>query len=153
MPTSRELVSNKALTGTELAHIIVTDVTRMTESNGLLNSQMAFPRVTYDLRLTLHLEVPSMPISTEHVQSRELEPFPLADAPGAVIHATELTREIASPNVARIEHSLPVDVAVIGQDGHQIEQQIQYPKSAVEGGFAEPDLSDVSDAVRKELGL
>lgn len=167
-PTSRELVSNKSLAGPELAAIILADVSRMLAENGLLNSQMAYPRVAYDLRLTLHMEMQAMPTATEHVVSRNasvqqqeanpalaaLEPFPLASpAPDAILDAHALSRDIASPNVARIEHSLPVDVAVTGQDGHEVTRQVIYPQDVAKEQFVEPDLSGVSDEVRRELGL
>jgi hypothetical protein len=129
----------------------------MLSENGLLSSQMAYPRVAYDLRLTLHLEVPSMPTVTEHVQSRALEPFPLADAPDAILESTQLKREIDSPNVARVLHQLPIEVTVTGQDGHTTERLIDgYTPESVgmtEEQRAEPDLSDVSDEVKRELGL
>jgi hypothetical protein len=47
-------------------------------------------------------------------------------------------------------------VEVLGQDGHKREELVDY--SPVDVGmrredFKEPDLSDVSDAMKRELGL
>ena len=175
-PTQRELVSNKSLQGTELAQIILSDVSRMLSENGLLCGQMAYPRVSYELRLTLHLGLPSMPSSIDTALSRpqatdriaanpslaaiEAAP-PLApraeDDGGTILDAHALSRDIDSPNAARVLHQLPVEVSIVGQDGHQTERLVEgYTPESVgmtEEQRAEPDLSDVSDEVRKELGL
>lgn len=171
-PTQRELVSNKALAGTELAQIILSDVARMLSDNGLLAGQIAYSRIAFELRLTLHLGLPSLPVSVDSVLSRPvaadivaaapelaaLEPGPtLADPPAdAIFASTELTRDIDSPNLARIEHSLPIEVTTMGQDGHQTERLVQYRPSDIgrkDDEFPLPDLTDVTEAQRKELGL
>jgi len=170
--TSKELVSNKPLAGPELARIIMDDVARMCSESGFLAGQTAYSRVAYDLRLTLHLDLPQMPTATEGVRSRTqakdkvtespqlgaLEPtMPLVQpSPDAILSATQLSREIASPNLARVEHSLPIAVEVLGQDGHKREELVDYAPSDVgmqASQFAEPDLSDVTPEMRKELGL
>jgi len=172
-PTSRELVSNKPLAGTELAQIILADAARILGDHGLLAGQSAYSRIAYDLRLTLHLDLPSMPTSVDHVTSRpratdeiasnpslaaiEAAP-PLASprSPDAILHAVEVSRDIQSPNLARVEHSLPIEVSVTGQDGHATERLVTYHSSDVgmrPEEFVEPGLRDVTDEVRKELGL
>ncbi len=171
-PTSRELVSNKALSGIELAEIIRADVDRMLQGNGFLRGQTAFSRVSYELRLTLHLDLPSMDLTTDSARSRTqpvgdvrdnpalaaIEPSMPLSTPSAdaILESTELHRDIQSPNLARIEHSLPIEVEVTGQDGHVREQLIQYTPTDVgmKGeDFPVPDIADLTPRMRKELGL
>lgn len=171
MPTTKELVSNKPLAGLELARIILADFTRMLAENGFLAGQTAYSRVAYDVRLTLHLGLPGMEFSEDHARSRSqatdaiaanpalaaLEPEPpLPNAPGAILSATELTREIESPNLARIEHSLPIEVTVMAQDGHAREELIDYSPGDVgmrDDQFPQPEVRDVTAAVKKEMRL
>jgi hypothetical protein len=171
MPTTKELVANKPLAGVELAEVIRHDVDRMLKESGFLAGQTAYSQVAYELRLTLHLGLPSMPTAADAARSRTqasdviaanpalaaLEPFPLAHpTPDAILAATQLTREIQSPNLTRVEHSLPITVEVLGQDGHKREELVDY--SPVDVGmrredFREPDLTDVTEQQRRELGL
>jgi hypothetical protein len=169
VPTSKEVVSNKSLSGLELASIILADASRMLEGNGLLSGHMAFGRVSYDLTLTLHLDLPQMPESSDSVRSRQraddevrakpelgaIEPMPLENATGgAVIDGSLVTRIIDSPNLARIEHGLPIEVTVMGQDGHQREQLIEYQPADVgmkPSDFKEPEIVDVTPQVREKL--
>lgn len=155
MPVAKELVSNKSLSGIELSKIILADVARMLDGNGLLSGHMAFGRIAYDLTLTLHLDLPQLPESSDTVRSRPtpehptLEPEPpLADpSPAAVVDASTLTRTIDSPNLARIEHQLPIEVTVMGQDGHQREELIEYAPTDVglkREDFPEPEINDVT---------
>jgi hypothetical protein len=171
MPTSREIVSNKPLAGTELAAIIRSDIARMLDESGFLAGQSAYSRVAYDIRITLHLDLPAMPTATEVAQSRvaasdviaqrpelgSLEPFPLAQpSAGAALSATGLRRDIDSPNLARVEHSLPVTVDVLGEDGHTREELVTYRPGDVgmdATEFRDPDLTDLTPEVRRELGL
>jgi hypothetical protein len=172
LPTQKELVSNKPLSGPELAEIIKSDVARMLEGSGFTAGQTAYSRVGYELRLTLHLGLFGMSTSEDAARSRTqaadvvqansalaaLEPFPLADPDPVrtVLESTQMARDIESPNLARVEHSLPVTVDVKGQDGHTREELVTYTPSDV-GMKAEefplPDLTDVTPVTKKELGL
>jgi hypothetical protein len=168
MPTTKELVANKPLTGPELATIIQRDVARLCDGSGFLAGQTAYSQVSYEVRLTLLLNQPTMPTATDLTQSRTqatdavtahpelaaLAPHPLP-AP-AIVSATQVVRDISSPNLARIEHSLPITVEVLGGDGHKREELIDYLPQDVgmaREDFKEPDLTDVSAEARKELGL
>ena len=172
MTTSKELVSNKPLAGTELAEIIKADVARMCAESGFLAGQTAYSRIAYSLRLTLHLDLPSMPTATDRAESRPqasdaiaanpalgaIEPAPPLVQPSAdaILSSTQLTREIASPNLARVEHSLPVTVEVKAQDGHYREELVNYAPGDVgmtADQFPQPDLTDVTEEQRRELGL
>lgn len=168
-PTSRELIINKPLAGTELSQIILSDAARMLESNGLLSGQIAYGRVSYSLRLTIHLDNPAMRESSDTARSRpratdtiaanpalaaiEAEPPLSSPSPDAVFDAFELQRDITSPNLARVEFGLPVDVAVKDQDGHHIEHAVTYPPGAYKDQFVEPELRDVTPLARLESGI
>jgi len=165
MPTTKEIVSNRPLAGSELAKIILRDVARMMESNSLLSSQMAYSRIAYDLRLQLHLDLPSLPLSEDHARSRPpssdeppsgIESFPLADAPHAIHSATDLSRDIQSPNAERLRHGLPVTVETLGPDGHHREDQVEYPADhpALASVLTpDPEPVDSTAAARKEEGI
>ena len=169
MPTSREIVANKALSGSELSRIILSDAATLLEGHGLLSGQMAFARVAYELRLTLHMDNPSLPKSLDAVRSRPRSDndiaanpalaaieavLPLAQpSPSAIFTSDELHREIQSPNVARLEHSLPIDVAVRDADGHTIEHQVSYPADYPGMDPVPPTLTDVTDLARVELKM
>lgn len=169
-PTSKEIVSNKSLSGIELSKIILADTARMLEGNGLLSGHMAFGRISYDLTLVLHLDLPQMRESTDAVRSRprsddevkanpavaaiEAEPPLESPSDGAVVDGSEMHRDIDSPNLARIEHSLPIEVTVMGQDGHQREQLIEYQPSDVgmkPSDFVQPEIKDVTPIVRPRI--
>jgi hypothetical protein len=171
-PTSKELISNRPLAGTELAAIIRADVDRMLSDNGLLAGQTAYSRVAYSLRLTLHLDLPSMPSSIDSASSRpqatdriatnpalaaiEAAPPLASPSPDAILDSTQLARDISSPNLARVGHGLPITVDVHDGDGHMQERLVEYTPGDVgmrAEEFPEPDLSDVTAEQRKELGL
>lgn len=161
MPTSRELVSNRALTGTELQRIILSDVSAMLEADGFLSQHIAYGRIAYEVRLVLHMDNPFMPSASNSVSSRsrtqkQVESDPalaaIADAPplspplteDATLHATERSRTIESPNLARIEHGLPVTVLHREQSGQTMEESIAYPKDIGVGEFIPPIDRDVT---------
>jgi hypothetical protein len=171
-PTTKELVSNKPLAGLELADIIRQDVDRMLRDNGLLSGQTAYSRIAYSLRLTLHLDLPQMPLSVDTASSRpqatdriaanpalatlEAAPPLASPTPDAILDSSQLVRDIQSPNLARVGAGLPITVEVMGQDGHQREELVGYSPKDVgmdAAAFPEPDLSDVTPEMRKELGL
>jgi hypothetical protein len=165
-PTSKELVSNRPLAGTELAAIIESDIHRMVSESGFLAGQSAYSRIAYDIRVTLHLDLPAMPTAVEVTQSRPapaidtdhaaMEPFPLSDSsPESILTSSGLSREITSPNLARVEHSLPVTVDVLGGDGHTREELVQYRPIDVgmqAEDFTEPEIVDKTAEVRREIG-
>ena len=169
MPTSKEVVSNKALSGAELSTIILADATRLLADHGLLSGQMAFSRVAYELRLTLHLDLPSMPSATDSVRSSPRSTNDVAHSPSlaaieavpplaspsdsAIFTSDELHRTIASPNVARLEHSLPIDVSVRDQDGHTVTRQVSYPADYPGMDPVPATIADVTDVTRAELKM
>jgi hypothetical protein len=154
-----------------LQQVILNDVTRMLASNGYLSPHLAYRRVSYDLRLTLHLDNPVPTDVVDHAQSRPasvqqveanaalaaLEPPPplASPSPDSLVSSDELKRTIDSPNLARIEHDLPVDIATRDNDGHTQERQVAGKSwEGTEGAAYEvPGIEDLSEAARKELGL
>ena len=169
MPTAKELVSNKPLSGVEARAILLSDFASMLESHGLFTGQMAYSRLAYEIRLTAHFDNFTLPQTQDSVRSRrrsdsaiaadpslaaiESAPPLVAPSPGAVFTSDELHRDIQSPNVARLEHGLPVEVSVKDADGHTTERAIQYPADYPGMESVPPTTKDVTAATRAELGL
>jgi hypothetical protein len=159
MPSSRETVVNKALSGDELKLIILADAQRLVDNEGLLSPHIAFGRVSYVLRLTLHVDNPFIPDSTIEIATKRnsaipvIEPPPLTDpSDAAEVGAMELTRTIDSPNAERLREGLPVPVLTKQQDGTTITEQIKYPPSE-ELGPGEVMLKDATAMARQAWGL
>jgi hypothetical protein len=167
MSTNRELVKNSPLSGTELKQIILRDVESILSSDGLLASQIAYSRVAYDVTVRIHTDnpsnlenvvrVPSKPRPADNVAEAAIEAGP--SLPPATtsnkqqVSGAKRTRNIVSPNSARVEHSLPITVQRLGQDGHLKDEQVKYPPEA-----AEPDPSlvtdtDITEETRREFGV
>lgn len=132
MPISNERVPNKPLSGPELVQIIEKDVHDILSRDGMFNINIAFRRVSYEVRVTMHLDNPIYPEHVSTTLSRPagknvvevkpelgaLEPHPLADnergkpelSEDETIFSQERHREIASPNMARVEHGIPLKI-------------------------------------------
>src|SRR5438552_15397899 len=132
MPTSKDLVANRPLRSEELAKIVLADVERILDGSGFFRGQIAYGRVAYEVRITLHIDNPSYPTDLTVVRSKgrsiqeveadpalaAIEPGPLKDTSSeAFLSATEFHRDIQSPNAARVEHSLPITILRRDQDG------------------------------------
>jgi hypothetical protein len=205
LPTKSEIVINRVLSMAELSAILRSDFAALLARDGLLSSSsMGVGRVSYEIRLTLHLANPAYPehkaglrSARRSVQEVAADPtlaaiesaLPLApaeplcavescglprsahdpdgayvdpdnpglyhqweDPPPAALHAVERHRDIDSPNLARIQHQMPVTVETRGMDGRVEQKEVVYPKSIAEGEGPQPVDTDVTDAVRKELG-
>lgn len=168
MPTSNELVANRPLAGSDLLKIIMEDVQRMLDGDAFLTGHVAYHRIAYELRLTLHMDNFSYPKSVTPVRSRprseterddkpelaaiESGPPLVAPSKSAYLTSTELTRDIPSPNLARIEHGIPVTIMRRDPNtGGMVEENIKYPSEIGESEFVPPTITDVSEAVRAEL--
>lgn len=211
-PTKSEAVINRVLTMSELSAILRSDFESLLARDGMLSSaSMGVGRVSYEIRLTLHLANPAYPTHVASVRSQRKpkdaveadpalaaiepdlplkpplpDPVPLCkscgfdrdahdpagayvdprdpslyhqwdpDSPAvevAAVHAVERHRDIESPNLARIQHQMPVTIERRGMDGKVMQESVVYPKSIAEGEGPQPVDSDVSDAARKELGV
>jgi len=169
MPTARETVPNRALSGAELKRILADDFERLLANEGLLSDHIAFGRVGYDLRLDLHLDNPYHPESSISLKSRPVagnlvaaspelaavESAPLADpSPEATVASRRRSRRITSPNAERVRVGLPVPVEVKQQDGTVTTEAITYPpEEAAKHGDGDVDEADVSDETRATWGL
>lgn len=170
MPTSREVVVNKPLTGTELAEIMKQDVAKLLAGDGFYTSFIAYPRCAYEIRITLHMDNPVCPkqeaiatsrkAAVNHLPDRpelaSLDSLPLPDAsPESVLQSTEIHRDIPSPNAARVTHGLPIDVTIREQNGMTSEKKVLYPADyPVEEKDAPPVTSkDVTAEERSRLKM
>lgn len=169
MPTGRETVVNRALSGDELKKIILADAQRLVDNEGMLSPHIAFGRVSYTLTLKLHLDNPVVPDSTIEIMSKRasmqqvennpnlatLEPPPLVDpSPHAEPGAMELTRNITSPNAERLREAMPIPVLVKGQDGTTTTESISYPEGSFpELGPGEVMIRDATEMARQQWSL
>jgi hypothetical protein len=164
-PTSAELVSNKPLSGTELGNIIRKDVDRLLADDSMLGSLVAYGRVSYEVRVTLHMDNYSYPTHVTSVHSRRAakdQPdltaiesgLPLAKpSPTSIVSAHETHRDITSPNVSRIEHGLPVEILRRDGAGQTQSESVHYPPDIADSKGPAPITRDLSDEVRAGYDL
>lgn len=169
-PTERELVPNPPLAGTDLAQIILRDVSDLLANDCMLTGHIAYHRVAYEVRVTLHMDNPAFPTSVSTMTSRPrstaeivadpsleaIESAPPLEKPltdEALVSASERHRDIRSANVARIEHGFPITLQHRNRDGHVEEEQVKYPSSVVEDEVVPPIDRDVSAEVAAALGV
>ena len=71
----------------------------------------------------------------------------------AYVSATQRDRTIDSPNVARIEHGLPISVVRQGRDtggnAISVEEGVLYPKDTVQDVVVPPQDHDLTRMVKK----
>lgn len=154
MPTARESVQNRPLTGAELKKIILADVDSILDNLGVLTSTMAFGRCAYDVRVVLHIDNVLMPehsiedgsvrASRQEVEASPelaaIERAPLTETSGEdVVLAAERQRRIASPNAERSRLGLPVTITRRLQDGTSEETKVEYPP---DGNVGDGDVTD-----------
>lgn len=126
MPAAGEKILNKSLSGKELKDIVLKDVDRVLTRDGLFSDNIAYARVAYEVRVTVHMDNPILPKHENTIASRnparnETDPHKLAleESPltepttdDSIIFSAETERKIASPNVARQEAGLPLKAQV-----------------------------------------
>lgn len=172
MVTSKEMVHQRPLAGTELAKIIVADVEHILSNSGCFTGHIAYGRCAYEVRVILHLDNPAYPTVTETARSKAyprdvtegehgqpeleaIESLPLRNTgPDAYLAADELHREILSPNAARVEHGLPITVIRREQNSETREESVLYPKDVLDNQpnpNPEPVITDVTSEVKREL--
>jgi hypothetical protein len=179
MSPVRELVANMPLSGIELKNILMNDFLRLLQNEGMLLDGAAFGRCSYEVRLTLHTDNHLFPTSVSRITSRRIarnvieggirdeaghvaepapqlaavEEFPLKDpSSDASLGATEVHRDIVSPNVERLRHELPVPAVVTENDGSKHPETIKYPKDE-SLGEGDVSITDVSLQARIDNGL
>lgn len=141
MPASNERVPNRPLSGIELRTIIQKDVAKILERDGMFTGNIAYNRVAYEVRVSLHAEIAGMPEYLSTTLSRpaskqEIEADPALSAieeggkalvnasDESVVSSTETTREIKSPNASRVEHDMPLPLGKLNAEGR--EETITY---------------------------
>lgn len=127
MPTSNEVIPNRPLSGTELKRILTAKFAEMLDRDGLLSSNVGFGRLGYRLRADLYLDLPSQPQHRITVESApparnerqrdgdipldQRQPPEFDDpTPDAVAISRSAEGKVESPNRARIENRIPVQV-------------------------------------------
>lgn len=138
MPASHERVPNRPLSGVELRKIIERDVNRILERDGMFTQNIAFGRVSYEVRVSIHMDNPMYPLHEANILSQpaskqEVEADPTLGALGKgpldnvsddeALFSEEVHREIASPNVARLEAELPLIMEKRNMDTGVVEQK------------------------------
>ncbi len=147
MPASHERVPNRPLSGLEAAQIIEKDVHNILSRDGMFSSNIAYGRLSYEVRVTVHMDNPMYPEHVATVLSRPagvnviptnpqlaaLENVPLADGENGkppltdseTMFSQEIHREIASPNMARVEGGMPIKIEKRNPDTGMIELKDQ----------------------------
>lgn len=168
-PTAREVAPNLPLSGTELRELIRLDMERLLDAEGQLVPHIAFGRVAWEIRLTLHTSNVLSPISNSHVTSRPagtnvaekspelaaVESFPLRDADLAltVVSAHEAQRAVTSPNAERVRAGLPITVQSRQQDGSRETRKVTYPKEATQFSRDAPNIMDATAQAERDMGI
>jgi hypothetical protein len=172
-PTAKELVANRPLRGDELAKIIQADVANILANDCMLTSRVAYGRVSYELRVVLHMDNPAFSTSETIIKSKPMaddvvaaqpelaaiENSPPLESPGdnSYVSAIERHRDINSPNVSRIEHGLPITVIRPGFDtggnAISVEEGVIYPPEVVEDVVNHPVDSDITQTVKRSWSL
>lgn len=142
MPTGRETIINRRLSGAEARALIAADFETLLANEGLLSHYVAYGRIGWDIELRLHVENALAPESRSSTASRPdvaagVGSAPLDDpAPGAVIAASTISRAVESPNAERLRTGLPVTLDVKQQDGTVSQRAVEYPVDASVGSVA-----------------
>lgn len=173
MPASHERVPNRPLSGRELGEIIKKDAAALVDRDGMFNNNIAYGRVSYELRITMHVDNPIYPEHISKVLSKRasiqeveakpelasIEIPPLAEpSEEDTVVSLERQRTIASPNAARVEHDMPLIMgghATELQPDGTFDKKIKYtgdkPDPASVGNITSD--KDVSESQRSAYGL
>ena len=163
----RETVPNSPLSGGDVKKIILRHFEDLLANEGLLSEHIAYGRVAFTLSLALHMANPMHPQSRIAYDSRPvarnivahdpalaaIEPVPLANpGPDSLVHASERTVHITSPNEERRRHGLPVMVERRQQDGTKTTEPVIYPPDP---NLAPPSVEsrDTTEAMRAKWNL
>lgn len=163
-PTSRELVSNRPLRGDELRSIILRNIDEVLGQDHTMASHVAYGRVGFEIRVSLHFDNPSFPEHVITARSRKpsdnmvdaspelvaVEGPPPLDQPSGndYVRVVERSDRIDSPNLARIANGLPVTIVRSDGAGHSTEEGVRYPPSVAQGVGSDPVDTDLSRMAR-----
>lgn len=159
MPATYERIPNRNLSGPELAAIIIKDVQDIISRDGMFNLNISYGRVSYEVRISLHMDNPIYPQHITTVLSKgpsvqeaaaspqltALEPPPLK-APlteGEAVSSTEKHRVIMSPNMSRIENDMPLIQSVRDPQLGPVDKEVKYTGD-------KPDPASVGNATTEK---
>lgn len=133
MPSAKEAVVNKPLSGPELRELLLADFERLLANDGMLAPHIAYARVRYQIILRKHVDNPFQgPGGDESFVVSQPAP-PIADpTPDAEVTGATLTREIDSPNAERLRSGMAIPIQRKQQDGTTITEQVKYPPEMAE---------------------
>ena len=127
-------IPGRSLNGTELKTILLNDVTRILDQDGMMANHIAYSKVAYEVVIKLHLDNISYPEHTSRTVSRAatdqelaknpdsgletVQSFPMKNMSAeAVSVGRKRERKITSTNLARIENDIPIEIQVRQSDG------------------------------------
>lgn len=175
MPASHETVANRPLSGTELKEIIINDFLKILDRDGMLSDHIGYGQVAYEVEVRLHLANPFQPEHKITVRSNPASKNQIAKDSGMealsgvpinpekidkdesgeptdVVSSSELSREINSPNLARVANGLPINVTVSDvNSGTKVTREVTYDKRGLDPSapeVKEPEIRDTSNKTR-----
>lgn len=127
-------IPGRSLNGTELKTILLNDVSRILDQDGMMANHIAYSQVAYEVVIKLHLNNASYPEHTSRTVSRgatdqeiakspesgleSVEAFPMKDLTDETVRVgRKRDRKITSTNLARIENDIPIEIQVRQSDG------------------------------------
>jgi hypothetical protein len=152
----QEVQPNRPLSGKEYIEIILSDIRRVLEQDSMLASHIAYSQVGHSITVKIMTNNPIIPNWSNVSRSQkstpqqiedsgelaaiESFPIPRTEDDEPIDFGEELTRQIISPNMSRIENGLGVPINIRGIDGDIKEEKAVYdPESITE----HPELADV----------
>lgn len=160
MPTGKEQIENRALTGAELKQILIKDFTNMLERDAMFANRLSYERASYRIKVQLFLPLPQYPEHNAAVSSinpprnEKDEKKKLLTSPPVGQSATmgmQRSRVIDSPNLARLTHGLPITISRRNPESGRIEE-IPVNYEATDAGANYPDLNRaVDEDISKEV--
>ena len=142
MPATYERAPNKALTGEELKEIVLKDVKRILDRDGLFTNNIAFERTAYEVRVSIHMDNPMYPVHVNTTHSVPIDKVSISKEPQlaaigtaplgkpseeAVVFSEEISRQIQSPNASRVEHDMEVPIPAKDIDtGRVTEKMVKF---------------------------
>lgn len=149
----------KPLTGAELRQIIMKDIGTILDGDGMLATHIAYGRIGYDVTVKLHSSrlvdptwqnkttsrKPTVQDSENNPALEALDAFPLSNPEeDAIAAGTTRSREIDSPNAARIFAGLPISAVMREADGEIVEKSIHYTfeEAGIEGNVVDETYVD-----------
>ncbi len=162
MPTSKELVSNRPLTGAELRALLIKDFAAALDRDGMFQDRMAYARIGYKISIDLHLDNPhydshrlelnsGIPARNQRdVVRRNVVPAPITDATdNALVWGLEAARTIDSPNQIRVDQGMALTATRRDtKTGQMIEEAIHVDNQGAEP--TEPTFTEHTQQLKRD---